>query len=239
MLTVAIQNNSTVVPDSQMPAVIAALQRQVSNEFAAAWNVDAKLILIARGEPMPAGAAQLLILDDSTQADALGFHETTSEGLPIGYCFAKSTMQDGGQWTVTASHELLELLADPDINLTVLVPQNRGGYLAAYEVCDAVEDVNYTIDGIAVSDFVLPSYFESQAIDGAAPKGPFDHVGKLAEPLPAMLPGGYLSVMRIATGAGWQQLTDARARHSRVVPPIGSRRHRRTIAREDWRRSER
>jgi hypothetical protein len=241
MITVAIVNESTVVNDTDMPPVVAALQKQVSGEFCAAWGIDARLVLVPRGQKPDPMLWQLIIADDSDQAQALGYHETTATGQPIGFCFAKTTAQDGGQWTVTASHELLEMLADPAINLTVLDQgPRRIAYLFAFEAADPVEEATYLIDGVQVSDFVLPSYFQGQAIDGATPAGPFDHLGQLAHPLPAMLAGGYLSVLKIGESvAGWQQIIGQAARHSRVIPPVGSRRHRRMLPRHMWRRSER
>ena len=47
-------------------------------------------------------------------------------------------MDENGKWTVTFSHrELLEMLADPNINLCAFDEDARRLY--AYEVCDAVE----------------------------------------------------------------------------------------------------
>ena len=54
--------------------------------------------------------------DNPDQAGALGYHEITSQGTPLGKVFAKLDLQSGASWTVTLSHELLEMLADPWIN---------------------------------------------------------------------------------------------------------------------------
>jgi hypothetical protein len=63
----------------------------------------------------------LTILEDSDHADALGYHETTDQGLSLGKVFAHLARQEGGNWTITARHELLEMLDDPEISLTVFV----------------------------------------------------------------------------------------------------------------------
>ena len=53
-------------------------------------------------------------------------------------CFAGTDLKYGYTWSLTASHELLEMLADPNINLTVLVQTaDTAGTLDTYEVCDA------------------------------------------------------------------------------------------------------
>ncbi|HZU89655.1 MAG TPA: hypothetical protein VE993_10410 [Stellaceae bacterium] len=237
MITIAIINEATVVADADMPAVVAALQKQVEEHFWPAWGLDAELDLVAKGTAAPPGAWQLVILDDSDQADALGYHETTEAGLPLAKVFARTTIEDGGSWTVAASHELLEMLADPEINLSVFVQDDETtGKLYAYEVCDPVEEATYLIDGIQVSDFVLPSYFERGTV-GATPAAPFDFLKRLVRPLPALLPGGYLSVFQVEEGGGWTQIADMRKRHARMVPPDGSRRHRRMLPKSGWRRS--
>jgi hypothetical protein len=39
-----------------------------------------------------------------------------------------------------------------------------------FEMCDAVQDERYSIDGIAVSNFVLPLYFTSSTEHGRVPQ---------------------------------------------------------------------
>lgn len=239
-VNIAIINHSTAVADVDLPPVVAALQRQVHEHFFPAWGIDAALIAAAReASPNPA-AWQLVLLDDSDQADALGYHETTAAGLPLGKVFVKTAQEDGEAWPVVASHELLEMLADPWICDTVLVQTSaEGGTLYPREVCDAVEGATYQIDGVPVSDFVLPSYW-FPAVAGVRPAAPFDHLGRLQAPLPALLPGGYLGEMVVGVPAsGWTQISDMRRLSARHAVAPGSRRHRRTIPRAQWRRSER
>jgi hypothetical protein len=66
--------------------------------------------------------------------------------------------------TVTLSHELLEMLPDPWINWCA---QGSDGKIYALEVCDAVaaDRLGYEIDGVLVSDFVTPSWFEPTQAD--------------------------------------------------------------------------
>src|SRR5262249_16767163 len=141
------------------------------------------------------------------QAGALGYHDTTPDGLPQGKIFAASDMQYGLAWSVTASHELLEMLADPYINLAATVfPGNHGAYMSlyAYEVCDPCEldSEGYEIDGVLVSDFVYPTWFEPF---WAAESKRFDYLSKISKPL-QLLPGGYISVYDVLYGEGWTQL---------------------------------
>jgi hypothetical protein len=236
-IQVAVINSSTVLTDDQVSAVVPALQTQVHRDFAPAWGIDADLSFIPQGSSPSPGAWWLGIFDNSDQAGALGYHDVTSEGLPLGKVFAGSDLQAGYQWTVTVSHELLEMLADPEIDLTVFVqPDQTSGRLYAYEVCDACEDdqFGYQINGTLVSDFVYPAWFESFRQPGSTQ---FDYGNRIGEPF-ALLAGGYIGVFDVTAGTGWHQVTaekgpyryDMRAR-------VGSRREKRRTPRNQWLKS--
>jgi hypothetical protein len=105
------------------------------------------------------------------------------------------------------SHELLEMLADPDVNLTVFVQhdQTGAGLLYSYEVCDPCEADGfcYESEGVLVSDFVYPSWFESFRTAGSTQ---FDKQGKVSEAF-EILTGGYIGVYDVTSGHGWQQVS--------------------------------
>jgi len=140
---------------------------------------------------------------------------------------------------VTASHELLEMLADPDINLTVFVQSSASrGTLYAYEVCDACEadEFGYRIGNTLVSDFVYPAWFETFLKPSSTQ---FDYGKHLQKPL-ALLPGGYIGVFDVTRGTGWHQLTAAEGPvHYSMRPHVGSRRERRRTSRDEWLHSTR
>ncbi len=150
-------SNDEVLTDAKAQSTVLALQKQVTNDFAPIWGIDAELSFVPRNGKPAAGAWWLVLLDTSDQATALGYHDLTADGLPLGKAFVTSDMQLGLQWTVTASHELLEMLADPDINLWAF-PHSDAliDRLYSYEVCDACEAdaLGYLIDGTLVSDFL-------------------------------------------------------------------------------------
>jgi hypothetical protein len=231
---VSIINESTVLTDAEIPPVMAALQKQVSGDFRPVWGVDAELKIVAKGTQPPAESWWLVLLDDSDQASALGYHDLTPEGLPIGKVFAGSDLKAGTAWTVTASHELLEMLADPNVNLTVFVQNSTSaGVLYAYEICDACEDDSYSyeIDNVRVSDFVYPPWFESFRSEGSTQ---FDRMNKIQNPL-QLLTGGYIGVFNVASGTGWQQLTaEKRPTNLRSRGAVGSRRERRGTPPDLW-----
>jgi hypothetical protein len=124
------------------------------------------------------------------------------------------------------SHELLEMLADPWINWCA---QGSDGKIYALEVCDAVEAdrLGYEIDGVLVSDFVTPSWFEPTPADRIDFK---QRIGKSLE----LAAGGYISVLN--AGGQWKQIA---ARGEPTVPiPFGSRRQRRNMGKAEWRKSQ-
>ena len=235
-IKISIVNSSTVLTDAEVKAVVPALQTQVSRDFAPAWGIDADLTFVPKGSKPSASSWWLVVLDNSDQAGALGYHDITSDGLPIGKIFAGSDIQYGYNWTVTASHELLEMLGDPDINLTVFVQDSdTSGILYAYETADACEadEYGYKIDGVLVSDFVFPSWFEPMAKKGRQ----YDFRKKIKKPF-HLLKGGYIGVFDVTYGGGWQQKT---AEHAPVAygarPHVGSRRERRRTPKDQWLRS--
>jgi len=231
---ISVINESTVLTDTEVIPVVAALQQQVTNDFRPVWGTDAELKMVPHGTPPTPGTWWLVILDDSDQAGALGYHDLTPDGLPIGKVFAASDLKAGTSWSVTASHELLEMLADPNINLTVFVQNaNTTGTLYAYEVCDACEDdsFGYQINNILVSDFVYPSWFENFRAAGSTQ---FDRMNQIQTPL-QLLAGGYIGVFNVTAGSGWQQQTAEKTPlNMRHRGHVGSRRERRSISRNQW-----
>jgi len=131
----------------------------------------------------------MAFLDDADVANALGYHDLTPDGLPLSKVFVKSTRAVGQKVSVTACHELAEMLVDPAINLCATGP---GTVFYAYETADAVEEVEFTIRGVAMSDFVYPAWFEGFRKPDSAQ---FDYARKVKRPF-QILPGGYMSVFK-------------------------------------------
>jgi hypothetical protein len=233
-IQISVINESTVLTDAEVVPAISALQKQVTNDFRPAWGIDAEMTLIPKAATPPPGSWWLVVLDDSDQAGALGYHDLTTEGLPIGKVFAASDLKNGNSWTVTASHELLEMLADPNINLTVFVQNaNTTGRLYAYEVCDACEDdsLGYSIDNVLLSDFVYPAWFETFRAEGSTQ---FDRINRITSPLQLAV-GGYIGVFDVTAGSGWvQETADKHPGNVKHRGVVGSRRERRSTPQDLW-----
>src|SRR5262245_48266858 len=94
-IKVAVINASTVVQDNEAQATVPALQTQVHRDFAPAWGIDADLTFVPKGSQPAVDTWWLVILDNSDQAGALGYHDITSQGLPLGKVFAGTDRQYG------------------------------------------------------------------------------------------------------------------------------------------------
>ena len=205
-------NESTLVTAATTSQILKALQIQVHDDFRPEWNTGCRLAQTTR---VGASSWGLVILDDADQAGALGYHDLTAAGLPLAKVFARTTQEDGGEVSVVCSHELLEMLADPWIDAAVQVGETS---FYALEVCDACEgdQFGYEIGGVLVSDFVLPTWFRSDAA------GPYDFRGKITQPL-SLLAGGYIGEW--TPSVGWTQKTaDDTAPPSRRIP-LRQRKH--------------
>lgn len=191
MRTIYVTNESSVLSDAQVQDALAALGTQVARDFALAWGITCQLFFA--GKQAPAGVEVIHILDNSDQADALGYHETDTSDNPVGFVFAKTSMDYGESWSVTLSHELLEQLVDPYCTLLSYAENWRGHKVAAIaqEVCDPVEGDSYLIGNTQVSNFVLPLYFSQPPLP-AGSKLYVDCLGRLSQPL-EMTPGGYIA----------------------------------------------
>jgi len=171
-MRISIANISKKISASEFAATVHVVARQVNQDFAPLWGMDAEvrgLALIRSTKPNPDAILSDVILyvgeiDDDPQkvADAVGYHDLNHRGIPYGFVFTDVAAKLGEAWSTTLSHEVLELLADPDVNLLVIGPHPKNPksvVLRTYEVCDPVQSESYNIDGITVSNFVTPLYF--------------------------------------------------------------------------------
>lgn len=187
MRTITLTNQSKSVSASSFAAAVAALRNQVLEHFGPAWGLTATVQADA-GPGVPAGEV-IFVLDDTDTADALGYHDLV-HGWPTGYVFARTTEAAGQSWTVTASHELLEQLADPWASCASIGTWAGRPAALAWECCDPVEGDAYLIDRVLVSNFILPAWF-----GGGVARAKVDYLGKLRGPL-QMTAGGYVSYCR-------------------------------------------
>jgi|SRR5215471_18987701 len=203
--TICIVNRSKTVADADVKRVLPALQKQITRDFEPVWGWGANLRFNAKRFDMQ------VIIKDTAKAGDLGYH--IKEGKPITYIFAKDDIADSGEYTSTLSHELLEMIADPGVNLYAigkfrLKGKRKSGFFGM-EVCDPVQENLYTVDGVRVSDWVRPEWFEPEHRKGEMK---MDHMGVVDAPF-ALAEGGYADVF---SGSRWHTLYGRAAKRKRV-----------------------
>lgn len=200
--TIACINKATVSLGVDFNKLVPALQKFVDQSFAPIWGTHATLVKATTFQP---GAWAIVFLDSADVQGALGYHDLTPDGLPLSKVFVKTTLADHQKVSVTACHELAEMLVDPAINLWA---EDSRGTMYAYEMADAVEEAEFAIDGIAMSDFVYPAYFEAFR---KARSTQFDYLRKVSRPF-QILGGGYSIISK---GGKVSQIFGSKAKRKR------------------------
>lgn len=139
-------------------------------------------------------------------AGALGYHDVTPSGQPLAKCFP--FLDDESMRSVTASHELFEMLANAGLNTSVVGPDS---VVRAREPGDPVEALSYPFKcssgrTLNVTDWVTPAYFSPPSDNSA----PYDAMGQVTQP-GQILPGGY-QILWDATQHSWTQQTNGEKR---------------------------
>ena len=201
---VALVPESTKVKFSEIAIVAGALQRQAQHHLPDFWDVSASVNAYEKLEDVPSPYWPIVIVDEVE--GGAGIH-LDKNGQPFALAEA------GPSWSLTASHELLEMLVDPWGNRikAAKAPTVKGKpkklstttveYLV--EICDPSEDAQfaYQIDSILVSDFYTNEYFAPQIVPGVR----YSFTGAIKEPRD-VLDGGYVSFRDPTTNHWWQIL---------------------------------
>ena len=201
MLTISVAVVSEVKDHDpgDVARVTAALQRQAIRDFRPVWDVEATVDAFPTLEDVPVGYWPILIQEDINTPGAAGVH-LDKDGQP----FALVAMSNS--WSLTASHELLEMLADPFGNR--LVPgqspkRGQGRVEFLVEVCDPSEadEFGYTVNDILMSDFYTPHFFDPVKNSGVR----YSFTGAIKKPR-TILKGGYISFHDPVSDHWWQQI---------------------------------
>lgn len=201
-MIIAVQNLSTLVSGQDAYEMAMLVNRQLRDHVAPAYGLLPPSVRFLPHGPDGRYDAIIGIMDDADQAGDLGWHAEGPDAGVYGRVFARPVLDNGGN-ALTAglsvcsvlSHEACEVLGDAACDLWA---QRADGLLIARELCDPVEGDSYRVTISAasgeqvtgtVSDFVLPSWFDSSA----AP-GPTDHMGLVSVPF-GVRPTGYVIAM--------------------------------------------
>lgn len=205
---IALVDETGMIDEMELARAAGALNEQVVHHFGPIWHVRATVGAYPKAPP---STWSVRIQRDIPGSGALGYH-TDELNQPKAY------VQLARDWTITVSHEILEMLADPWGN------RPHGGRLPSgveerfkefglksalshvsylLEVADPPERYTYDIGGIEVSDFILPAWYRSTEKVATA----YSFAGGCKRPR-EVAAGGYVSFH--VDGDWWQVFNDGR-----------------------------
>lgn len=211
------QVDSKKLGQREVAEVSAAVQKQLTRDFGPIWGVPATIDTFPTLDDVPVDYAPIIVGEEFTFA-GFGIHRD-QDGQP----FALVKFATG--WSQTVSHEAMETAADPGGNRLIAGPRPEQCHLSSettgdgnlaeagtvdeqprvqflVEICDPCEhaEFGYTINGVLVSDFYTPNYFDPRGAPGVR----YSFTGSITEPRQVLL-GGYLSWRDPVTKC-WYQL---------------------------------
>jgi hypothetical protein len=156
--------------DSQtMAAVAAAINVQVTRDLPQYWTVNATVSYLTDPKKIPQGVWPVQLVKSLPPGEG-GFH-MTRHNQPYAKVIVTPHSEE---WAVDASHEIMEMLIDPNGNrlqtstsIEIVgghIQDGTGRFEYLVEACDPCEadPYTYTIDGISVSDFITPHFYDPQ-----------------------------------------------------------------------------
>jgi hypothetical protein len=225
---VALVSLTSDVPMRSLMQVAAALQKQSTRDFGPVWGLPATVDAFEDLSSVPSDYSPVVVfgdgdelqqrlvsdigeipavrlIDEFEQGWVTGVHLNSFTRQPFALVAASDT------WTVAASHEVLELLADKYGNRLVAAahpaqPEYRVRYLL--EVCDPCQSAWYPVNGVRVSDFYTPRYFDPVSVGASR----YSFTGALEYPL-HVLEGGYVTYLDPENSSLYQW-------HGPGIPPV-------------------
>ncbi len=217
---VALVDKSGQISSTELAEVAGALNEQIQADVAPAWKVAAT---VGAYPKTPVGTWGIELHETIDQPGAAGYH-ADEHGQP----YARVALSDG-EWTVSASHELIEMIVDPfgsRLHTARRLEAWSGPVLAArvrylMEPGDPCERITYEVGGVTVTDFVLPHFYRSS---GAVSDVGYSHTGAVKAPL-EILEGGYISFFDPHSGRAFQRFVNNGQTEDVELPAEGAMHH--------------
>jgi hypothetical protein len=201
-----VDTTGQIDPDLVYAAAV-ALNLQVTRDLPQFWPISATVMYLPNKNKIPAGVWPVQLVK-TLPPDEGGYHADKNK-QPFSKVIAS---KDDPTWTIDASHEILEMLVDPygnrmqsSVAMEVVggkIKDGVGQYGYLVEACDPCEANNYayTVNGVAVSDFITPHFYDPVVTSGTR----YSFAGHIQGPR-QILPGGYISWVNTEQDE-WQQL---------------------------------
>jgi hypothetical protein len=193
-MLIGIINKSTIVSDDDCKKLVSAIDYQMHNHVSPGWGkLPCKVYFVSKSSFVP-GSSNIVLVDNIDDPNAEGYHTENIDGKFVGNVGIRAipgnVLTGPDSVSSVVSHEVIELYLDPAINLWA---DANDGYSYPYEGCDAVQESFYVVNGVSVSNFVLPNWFDNYATSH------FDKMGKLSAPF-TLASGGYTVRRKQGTG---------------------------------------
>ncbi len=207
VIQVGLVDTTGTIDAELVQSVAAALNIQVTRDLPQFWPVTATVMYLPNPKKLPAGVWPVQLVKSLPPGEG-GFHMDKHK-QPYAKVIASP---DNEGWTVAASHETLEMLVDPygnrvqsSVAIEIVdgkIKDGTGQFGYLVEACDPPEDDKYayTINGVPVSDFITPHFYDPLVTPGTR----YSFTGAITGPR-QVLPGGYISWVN-AVADEWQQL---------------------------------
>jgi hypothetical protein len=188
-------------------ATAAALNIQVTRDLTQFWNVQATVRYLPNPKQIPLGVWPVFLVASLPPGEG-GVH-LDKKNQPYAQVIGTTGSDD---WTIDASHETIEMLIDPSGNRLQTsqgieisggqVRDSTGEFDYLVEACDPCQgnQYAYTIQGIAVSDFITPRFYDPQPTSGTR----YSFGGNISRPR-QVLPGCYISYIDTVSEE-WMQI---------------------------------
>jgi hypothetical protein len=195
LLQVGLVDKTGEINSQLMEATASALNIQVTRDLPQFWNVQASVRYLSSPDKIPAGVWPVFLVK-TLPPDEGGFH-MDKHNQPYAEVIASP---HSDEWTIDASHETVEMLVDPYANRLQnstsievdgeKIEDGTGEFAYLVEACDPCEADKYTyaIQGIAVSDFLTPHFYDPIVTPGTR----YSFTGAIKAPR-QILPGGYIT----------------------------------------------
>ena len=195
VIQVGLTDTTRSIDRGLLQSAAAAINIQVMRDLPQFWNIQATVRYLPDPKAIPVGVWPVF-LKSKLPPDEGGVH---LDGKNQPYALVAAT-KASSEWTIDASHEILEMLVDPSGNRLQTsraikitgdsVADAAGEFEYVVEVCDPCEadQYAYSIQGITVSDFITPHFYDPVATDGTR----YSFGGNIKRPR-ELLPGGYIS----------------------------------------------
>lgn len=180
------------VTDADVKRTITAVQKQLDHDFTPVWGIRATLKIATTVSDAMGDNTYLILIQDTDYRPAPmlgigGFHDNNLFPFAIIYADPKGNED----WSSTFSHEVLEMLVDPDADKMVAYHDKGKVLYVDFEICDPVETYGYRIDGVIVADFVYPQWFREGS------EGPYDFLQQIHSPFTTTKDSGYVGTQKL------------------------------------------